>query len=318
MPPGAGPMPPGAETGSATENDGGAQRRVVAVRWRPHGKAMQRTANTSPSSVRSNRRVGAASVRRSYARLFAPEMLVVEAGGWPAIGSAILSYSIRPGVRSAAIAGRTSTRACAASHRVSVNVILGAGYDCRAYRVAELSACRVFEVTIPTRSRTNATRCCELPIPPHVRQVATDFNKQSFAREMRDAGFDPSRRTFFIWEGVAGYLTADAVDATLRWIASSAENSELVFTYLHKDLFTDPESFGGLRHVRAVLKDSNEPWVFGIDPADIASYLAARGFALIEDLGAGEFRARYLRCWPGALHGFEFYRIAHARVADAK
>jgi methyltransferase (TIGR00027 family) len=261
-----------------------------------------------------------------YAHLFLrPKMRrLLWLTGVPVVGKAILSYSDNtwPGVRSAAVA-RTcyideKLRAALASG-IDQCVILGAGYDCRAYRMAELSACRVFEVDHPdTLAHKRDTLLRELSaIPPHVRQVATDFNEQSFAQEMRDAGFDPSRRTFFIWEGVTGYLTAEAVDATLRWIASSAENSELVFTYLHNGLITDPESFGGLRHVRAALKDSNEPWVFGIDPAETPSYLAARGFALLEDLGAREFRVRYLRNWPGALHGYEFYRIAHARVAGA-
>lgn len=241
----------------------------------------------------------------------------------PVIGPAIISYSDNkwPGVRSAAV-GRTcyideKLRAALAAGIDQV-VILGAGYDCRAYRIAELSKCHVFEVDHPAtlaRKRDTLLRALSA-IPPHVRQVATDFNDRSFAREMVDAGFDPSRRTFFLWEGVSGYLTAEAVDATLRWIASNAGGGELVFTYLHKALFTDPDSFGDLRHVRAILKDSDEPWVFGIHPIETPSYLAARGFVLLEDLGAREFRARYLRDWPGALHGYEFYRIAHARISE--
>ncbi len=239
----------------------------------------------------------------------------------PFVGNVLLKYSDRkwPGVRSAAVA-RTCyiDAALRAVLKAGIEqvVILGAGYDCRAYRIAELAQCRVFEVDHPaTLARKRDTLLRELPaIPAHVRQVVTDFNERSFAMEMIDAGYDPAHRTFFIWEGVTGYLKAEAVDATLRWIASSARDGELVFTYLHKGLFTNPESFGDLRHVQSVLKNSNEPWVFGIDPAEACGYLAARGLELLEDLGADEFRARYLSGWPGGLRGYAFYRVALARI----
>lgn len=238
----------------------------------------------------------------------------------PILGPAVLRYyDSRAGARSAAVA-RTcyidDTLQSALKTGIQQVVILGAGYDCRAYRMAELSTCRVFEVDHPaTLSRKRETLSLALGrIPDHVQQVATDFNEESFHGEMIAAGFDPAQRTFVIWEGVTGYLTAAAVDTTLRWIAAAARCGELVFTYLHRNVLERPDAFGDLARIKRILDDSNEPWTFGFDPGELPAYLSARGFDLLEDLGADQFRARYLRDWPGSLRGYAFYRIAHARV----
>ncbi|NJP07303.1 MAG: class I SAM-dependent methyltransferase [Chloroflexaceae bacterium] len=36
---------------------------------------------------------------------------------------------------------------------------------------------------------------------------------------LKRVGFDPSRRTFVLWEGVTYYLQAEAVEATLQTVA---------------------------------------------------------------------------------------------------
>ena len=38
--------------------------------------------------------------------------------------------------------------------------------------------------------------------------VAVDFEIDDFEQRLRDAGFDPVRRTIVVWEGVSQYLTA--------------------------------------------------------------------------------------------------------------
>jgi hypothetical protein len=46
----------------------------------------------------------------------------------------------------------------------------------------------------------------------------------------------------------------------------------------------------------------------------LPDYLRARGLALIDDLGAAEYRRRYWQTMPDRGVGYEFYRVARAEV----
>jgi O-methyltransferase involved in polyketide biosynthesis len=60
-----------------------------------------------------------------------------------------------------------------------------------------------------------------------------------------------------------------------------------------------------------------EAWTFGFHPDAVPDYLARRGFRLIADLGAAEYRARY---WPrpNRQEGYEFYRAVLAEKFTAQ
>jgi len=60
---------------------------------------------------------------------------------------------------------------------------------------------------------------------------------------------------------------------------------------------------------------SGERWTFGFDPAELPDYLATRGIALVDDVGACEYRARYL---GAAGRGYAFYRAVTARIDPAR
>lgn len=65
-----------------------------------------------------------------------------------------------------------------------------------------------------------------LPTPPvNVRFVAIDFNREGLVDRLPAAGFDLTRPAAFVWEGVSNYLSEDAVDSVLRFVASTAPES---------------------------------------------------------------------------------------------
>jgi methyltransferase (TIGR00027 family) len=83
-------------------------------------------------------------------------------------------------------------------------VILGAGFDCRSIRLPELSQATVFEVDHFDTLRVK--RNCLTQIAPFanssVHYVGIDFNRESVSEALEKAGFDGSRITVFLWEGV--------------------------------------------------------------------------------------------------------------------
>jgi methyltransferase (TIGR00027 family) len=193
-------------------------------------------------------------------------------------------------------------------------VILGAGFDSRAWRIPELRAVRIFEVDHPdTQQRKRfALARARIAQPPNLRFVATDFDQQGLERAMREAGHDPAQRTLFLWEGVTNYLSAAAVDATLRWCAAAAAGSRVIFTYIHADVLANPGGFFGTERLLETLASAGERWTFGLHPSQLAGYLRERGLALEADVGAQEYRQQVYGDGARAMRGYEFYRIAVA------
>lgn len=196
-------------------------------------------------------------------------------------------------------------------------VILGAGLDSRAWRLPDLDDIAVFEVDHPDTQRAKRDLLRRLGLDArHVRFVPTDFNLARLDVAMTDAGFDPSLPTLFLWEGTTNYLSADAVDTTLRWCARAATGSHLIFTYINEDVLRDPSRYVGADRVFSTLRRVDEPMTFGLPPASLAAHLAERGLLLISDQGAAQFRQRAYGAASEAMHGHEFYRVAHAQVAN--
>jgi methyltransferase (TIGR00027 family) len=197
-------------------------------------------------------------------------------------------------------------------------VILGSGYDCRAYRIPGIERTRVFEIDQPGTLDAKRQRLQSVfpTLPAHVTFVATDFNQRRLEEVMAREKFDPSRPTLFLWEGVTNYLTEQAIDSTLRWFATAASGSRIVFTYVHKRVLEAPETFPGALKVFRALERNGEPWTFGLLPENVPRYLAERGMVLEKDLGAADFRKIYFDPQPHLPVGYEFYRIVEARVGN--
>jgi methyltransferase (TIGR00027 family) len=188
-------------------------------------------------------------------------------------------------------------------------VVLGAGYDCRAHRMPQLRHCRIFEVD---REATQALKRSRVPADaPHITYVSVDFLRDDVFARLREAGWNGAERTLFVWEGVTNYLTREAVTAVLTRVGGAAPGSAIVFTYVHRGVIDGTVAFeGGDRIVRNVQR-MREPWTQGFLPAEVGPLLREHGLLLREDLGADEYRARYL---GEAGRGYAFYRIAVAEV----
>ncbi|MBA3327473.1 MAG: SAM-dependent methyltransferase [Solirubrobacterales bacterium] len=197
-------------------------------------------------------------------------------------------------------------------------VILGAGYDTRAYRYAdELAGTIVFEVDHPdTSARKRAALERQGPPPGNVTFIALDFDTADLGAELAAAGYEEGRRTFFVWEGVCMFLEPAAVDATLAFVADrSGPSSSIAFDYVLRSVVAGDHTSYGAAQTARYLARGEEPWRFGIDFDEVEPYLAARGLALESNLGPDELQRRYLERTDGRLHGrvVGFHAIAHAR-----
>jgi methyltransferase (TIGR00027 family) len=196
-------------------------------------------------------------------------------------------------------------------------VILGAGFDTRAYRFEhELGGVRVFEVDHPGTSSWKRERLRQVfgKLPPHVRYVATDFDAEPLGDVLARAGFDPGARTFFLWEGVSMYLTAAAVDRTLALASSAPPGSGIAFDYADARGLRDPARFFGASAEIRYVEKRGEPFRFGLEPSEIERFLADRGLTVVDRAGPEEL-ARLVTMSNGRPRGrvCELFHIVHAR-----
>lgn len=170
-------------------------------------------------------------------------------------------------------------------------VILGAGYDTRAWRLApQLHGCPVFEVDHPATARRKARRLHEHgqswpEVPRHVAEC--DFEVEAFPDALARAGFDPTARTAWAWEGVSMYLRRAAVVRTLEAVAAhSASGSTLGMDLWF--LLDDPDLRATWMRASAnLLSLLGEPITFGLHPDDAEDFLRRRGLTLRERVDAG-------------------------------
>jgi len=195
-------------------------------------------------------------------------------------------------------------------------VILGSGFDCRAYRIPGIDRTHVYEVDYPNTLAAKRQHLKRVlgRLPQHAVFAEIDFNQQQLKDILLVSGFDPTCPSCFIWEGVTNYLTKQAVDATLQFISTTAAGNQIIFTYVHQGVLDNSDEFEGTRNLMRLLQEDDEPWTFGLYPSEITEYLMTRGFQLLEDIGSIDYRARYMGQKGRHLHGYEFYRIARACV----
>ena len=250
-----------------------------------------------------------------YARAFLPRSLdlAVRVARVPGLRRLLVRYadSRAPGARTSAIA-RTAyiddTVRDAVRAGVRQVVLLGAGYDCRAHRMPELAGVEVFEVD---RADTQRAKRARLSDSRAVHYVTVDFLRDDLATALTTAGWRTTEPTLIVWEGVTNYLTEPAVLAVLRWVGSTCAGSSIVFTYIHGGVLDRSVAFPGADKLVANVRALGEPWTFGIHPERIAEFVAQAGLRLRANLGADEYRRRYLGDVDA---GYAFYRIAVADV----
>jgi methyltransferase (TIGR00027 family) len=185
-------------------------------------------------------------------------------------------------------------------------VILGAGFDGRAWRMPELADATVFEVDHPDSQRDKRARVTALTqLAREVRFVPVDFTRDDLDAALAGAGHDAARPTLWIWEGVVMYLTLAEVEATLAVVGRrSARGSQLVVLY-HQSLLMTWLLAPLFRRLGEALRSS-------FTPQELRALLARHGFAVRRDENTPE-----LARWSPELVR-ETRMMRHLRIAEAE
>lgn len=194
-------------------------------------------------------------------------------------GRRVVAWTGHPGLRMLAVDEAVEV----ALRRTDADtlVVLGAGYDTRAWRLESLRDRTVIEIDHPAtqaekRDRMGSTQ----DAPARLRLAGADLATDDLDAVLERAGHDPARPTVWLWEAVVPYLPAEAVDATLAVLADrSAPGSRLLVTTVTPALF-DPPVLGRplAGPARWLMRQLGEPVLLAESDAAVATRLARHGF----------------------------------------
>ena len=175
-------------------------------------------------------------------------------------------------------------------------VVLGAGLDTRACRIARHSELPVFEVDQQVNIDRKAAVLDRVlgTAPASVHLVPVDFERNALIPALESHGYRSALRTFFIWEGVTQYLTPEAVRSTLAQLGDAATGSRLIFTYIRQDFIDGSNAYGSERVYRR-FRQRSTVWKSGLVPEQVGELLAEYDWRLVEQAGPSYFRDTYIR-----------------------
>jgi methyltransferase (TIGR00027 family) len=200
-------------------------------------------------------------------------------------------------------------------------VILGAGYDSRAYRFEELKRVKVFEVDHPATQRRKMEKLKQVfgKLPENVVYVSIDFGRETLEKRLFESGYDGQRKTLFIWEGVTMYITAEAVDSTLAFVAkNSGKGSSVIFDYTYTSVINGTYKRGEVSSMRRSARITGERLIFGIEEGTIEEFLKQRGFHEITNVASEFLKKAYFTGANQKRSIAPVYAIVHAAVKPAE
>jgi methyltransferase (TIGR00027 family) len=172
-------------------------------------------------------------------------------------------------------------------------VVLGAGYDTRAARLARTGV-EFFEIDHPATQAAKRERLAKLPGYPvdAARYVSCDFEGEDPVERLLGAGFRASEPALVIWEGVVPYLTEAAIRATATRVAHAIPRGLLAFDFVGKKLVEGAAISEKDRRTRDYVGDLGEPLRFGSN--HIVPLLAECGYRWVRQLSFDELALEHL------------------------
>lgn len=172
-------------------------------------------------------------------------------------------------------------------------VLVAAGMDTRAFRLAWPDSTKVYEIDHGPLIAEKRRLLAALGAEPRTErcEVCADLT-ESWLPELDAAGFDRQRPTLWVVEALTFFLTAEQAGTLLRLLAdASAPGSRLAVDFLGRGLLNSPFAKPFLDTLAA----DGTPWLFGTDEPE--RFLAEHGWKAVEVYEPGQPGAGQGR-WP--------------------
>lgn len=189
-------------------------------------------------------------------------------------------------------------------YEFSQMVLLGVGFDMRAYRLSCLISTTVFEIDASPvlsakRDALSQISPSPLSIAKGIRSLSADLNNDDWGSKLEQIGFDASTPTVWIAEGMLYYLTPAAVNQLFQTIARlSAAGSRIAFSAI-----TRPA------RVQKGLSSFFQSWM-----SDPHAFLLSHTFTVDTVDVFGGPRAHFGRCLPHDIREEDMWKHGQATI----
>jgi methyltransferase (TIGR00027 family) len=158
-------------------------------------------------------------------------------------------------------------------------VIMGAGFDTRAYGDLKRSDLKFFELDrINTQKLKKETLKKTGMDCSHVTFVDVDFTTENWYDKLEKSGYNPLKKTMFLWEGVTAYLSENEVRKTIKEIRGHCATGSVLSVDFYAERIASKKS----------VKATNEMLNFTMDfSADAERVL--KTFVESENLTLGDY-----------------------------
>lgn len=197
-------------------------------------------------------------------------------------------------------------------------VNLGSGHDSRAYTFDGLKkGVRVFEVELPATLKVKMNRVKRIfgTLPKHVVYVPINFEKEELGERLFASGYNRNAKTLFLWEAVTYYLTMEAVEDILAFVANnSGDGSSIIFDYLFASVLDGTCQEEGVKAWQKWFERGNGRLSFGMEADCVEEFLADRGFEPVKNVTGQFLKSTYFKGRNESRRVFCNWGIVHAIV----
>ena len=165
-------------------------------------------------------------------------------------------------------------------------ILLGVGWDMRAFRLSLPGGCRVFELDFPTTlaERTRRIEQCKLQEQPGVDRIQIPIDVRTMPLAPVMAGhLEPGRPVLILWEGMSMYFKADEVKRVLEGMKEVLTHPEsLLWVDLvdEKAILAPADVSESVANFMRGMQILGEPFTFG--PSSAKDFLNSAGYHCLE------------------------------------
>lgn len=197
-------------------------------------------------------------------------------------------------------------------------VILGAGYDTRAYRIEGLKEkVKVFEVDYEATQKVKMDKIKKIfdSLPTHVVYVNADVGTEELFKQLMEHEYDRHKKTLFSMEGLIYYIPPESVDTLLSSIVqNSGRGSKIIFDYFPLSVVKGTCELEVGKRIHERVKQSGEPFKFGVKEGTVEKFLSKRGFSQIQNVTSEDYKKAYFHGKNQNREVCSLYSFVHAVI----
>ena len=199
-------------------------------------------------------------------------------------------------------------------------VILGAGYDTRAYRIGTLKGnIMVFEIDRPETLTRKIGILKKIfgTLPDHVTFVPHNLGQGSWWPELEAVGFLPEKQTLFLLEGLGMYLPRTEVETLLAGIAvHTGAGSVVLFDFIPQEMADGSSDAEGGRNIRDWTIMMGEPLKSGFADDEVVLFLNELGYSQVRIIPSRDFANIYFIGKKAERNVSGLMSLAYATISD--